>query len=132
MVHICKMMMSLGVFFIFWKFLFLGLLGGKRAKNSPKWKNNYVCHMPHLRKSIAYDHDFWYTVVKWWYLQAFFFHFPFIGLLGEVKWQKTVQNDKTFCLSCCICQEQYIIWLSFMVQMWKMIISPGSFQFFKM
>ena len=28
-----------------------------------------------LRNSVAYDHDFWYTFVKWWYLQAFFFSF---------------------------------------------------------
>ena len=32
-----------------------------------KWhtmKNNYIHHMPYLRNSIAYDHDFWYTIVK--------------------------------------------------------------------
>ena len=33
-------------------------------------------------------------------------------------------------LSCCISQEPYIIWLSFMVHLWKMIISPGVFFFF--
>ena len=49
--------------------------------------NNYICHVPYLRNSMAYDHDFWYTCVKW-YLQAFFFHsffkFSFFGLLeGE-------------------------------------------------
>ena len=46
--------------------------------------------------------------------------------------QKTVQNDKKFCLSGFISQEPYIIWSSFMVHMCKMIISPGFFfQFFK-
>ena len=34
---------------------------------------------------------------------------------------------KKFCLSRSISQEPYIIWLSFMVQMCKMIISPGCF-----
>ena len=46
--------------------------------------NNYICHVPYLRNSMAYDHDFWYACVKW-YLQAFFFHsffkFSFFGLL---------------------------------------------------
>ena len=42
-----------------------------------------------------------------------------------------VQNDKKFCLLCSISQEPYIIWLSFMVQMCKMIISPGVFFNFK-
>ena len=31
--------------------------------------NNYMCHVPYIRKSIAYDHGFWYTCVKLWYLQ---------------------------------------------------------------
>ena len=46
-------------------------------------------------------------------------------VVREVKGQKTVQNDKKSCLSCFIFQEPYMIWLSFMVQMCKMIISPG-------
>ena len=47
-----------------------------------------------------------------------------------VKGQKIVQNDKRFCLSCSISQEPYIIWLSFVIHRWKMIISPGFFSFF--
>ena len=26
--------------------------------------NNYICHVPFLRNSKAYDHDFWDTGVK--------------------------------------------------------------------
>ena len=40
-------------------------------------------------------------------------------------------NDKKFCLLCSISQEPYIKWLWFMVQMCKMIISPGGFFNFK-
>ena len=36
--------------------------------------NSYMCHVPYLRNR-AYDHDFWYTCVKWWYLQQIYFHF---------------------------------------------------------
>ena len=58
----------------------------------------------------------------------------FFGFLGEgegrgVKGQKVIQNDKKICLSCSIAQEPYIIWLSFMVHMCKMIIFPDSFLF---
>ena len=34
---------------------------------------------PHLRNRTSCDHNFWYTCVKWWYLQVFFFHFDFLG-----------------------------------------------------
>ena len=52
--------------------------------------------------------------------------------VGEgVKGQKMVQNDKKLCLSHFISQESYIIWLSFLVHMCKMIISAGViFHFF--
>ena len=39
MVNMCRMIISLGFYFIFSKFWFFGLLGGKRAKDSPKWQN---------------------------------------------------------------------------------------------
>ena len=64
----------------------------------------------------------------------------FFGLLGSMgggkrgggeRAQKTVQNDKKFCLSRSISQETYTIWFSCMVQMCQMIISPGAFFNFK-
>ena len=81
--------------------------------------------MPYLRNSIAYDHDFWYTCVKWWYLQVVFFQFFKIlisWVVRGIKELKGVQNDKKFCLS--------LIWLSFMVHLCKIIISPGVFFIF--
>ena len=64
-----------------------------------------------------------------------FFHFLKILIFrifrGE-KGEKIAQNDKRFFLSHSLSQEPYIIWLSFMVHMCKMIISPGVFfHFFK-
>ena len=59
-----------------------------------------------------------------------FFHFLKIFIFHIVRWvkgPKKVQNDKKVCPSHFISQEPYIIWLSFMVQMCKMIISPGAF-----
>ena len=40
MVYLCKMIISPGILFIFSKFWFFGLLGGKRVKNGPKWQKN--------------------------------------------------------------------------------------------
>ena len=88
-------MISPCIFFIFLNFWYLGCYEGKRAKISPKCKNNYFCHTPYLRNSTAFDHNFWYTFVKW-YLQVFFFpffifmKFLFLGLLrvGGVKGKK--------------------------------------------
>ena len=50
----------------------------------------------YLRNGLAYDHDFWYICVKWWYISpGFFFHFfkilIFSGFQGSkravTKWQ---------------------------------------------
>ena len=108
------------VFYFFLIFIFWAdrrIKGGRRAKNSPKWQkilshsvyqeflpkmknNNYVPHVPYLRNSIAYNHDFWYSCVKWWYLQDFFFHFSFFFYIfifwavRGVKGQKKVQDNK--------------------------------------
>ena len=44
-----------------------------------------------------------------------------------VKGQKIVQNEKNLCLSYSISQDPYIIWLSFMVHLCKIMISPYVF-----
>ena len=48
-----------------------------------------------------------------------------------VKGQKMVQNKEKLCQLCSTFQESYITWFSFMVLMFKMIIPPGVFSFFK-
>ena len=68
--------------FTFLKFWFFGALGEERGKKWPKMKNNYIRYVPYLRNSIAYDHDFWYTCVKWWYLQGYFSVFQNYDFLG--------------------------------------------------
>ena len=64
-------------FFFFSNFWFSGLLvgrrdGGKRAKNSSKWQKSFVCLSSYFRNSTSNDYDFWYTCLKWWYLQQIF------------------------------------------------------------
>ena len=55
---------------------------------------NYIHHSSYLRNSIAYDHGFWYTCVKWYYLQVFFSFFKmwFSRLLGGGKSAKNGQK----------------------------------------
>ena len=99
---------------------------------------------PDLREGLARKKGrgcFWggtdtlmHTMIKWWYLQVFFFNFFKIlifRVVSLVKGQKMTQNVKKFCLSCFISHEPYIIWLSYMVHMCKMIISPNIFSFFQ-
>ena len=94
---------------------------------------NYIRHAPYLRNTIGYDHDFWYTCVKWWYLQvrfSFFWYFHFSGCQarrwGGWKGKKWPKMTKKNCLLHFISQEPYIIWSWFMVHMCKRIIFPGA------
>ena len=50
--------------------------------------------------------------------------------VSRAKGHKMVQNDKTLYPLCSISQDPYIIWLSFMIHMCKMIISPCVFSIF--
>ena len=102
-------------------------------------KNRGLPKLPHWPKlphpTLSYDLHLWYTCMckRIGNISRHSFHFFqcwFSGSLGVggrmVKVQKMVQNDKKFCPSCSISQElYYIISLSFMVHMCKMIISPG-------
>ena len=56
---------------------------------------------------------------------GFFFHFfkiLVLQIVSAVKWQKVTQSDKKLYLLLSLSQEPYIIWLSVMVHMCKMII----------
>ena len=83
----------------------------------------------HISGTIHCDFHLWYTFVKWYYLQVFFWFFQNLYFLGVrwVKGQKLVKIAKKFCPSHSISQEPYIIWSSFVVHNCKMIISPSVF-----
>ena len=102
-VHLSKVMIFLGVFFIFWKFWFFWLLRG--WGRGVKVQKNSVCCASYLRNHTSYDFYLfylWYSCVKWYLL---FLKFWLSGLLGGegggrggYKGQKIAQNDKKFCL----------------------------------
>ena len=83
--YTCGKWWSLHMLFSFFlKFSFFGLLVGWKGKKYPKLKNNNcICHVLYLRNSVTYDHDFWYSCVKKWYLQTFlsffFWNFHFLS-----------------------------------------------------
>ena len=96
MVHMCKMIISPWLFFIFSKFSFFGLLGSKRAKNGPNWQKNlsitlyisrtiiWLLFILHLCKIIISPGVF-FIFSKFW-----FFGF------WRGKSIKNGQNDKKF------------------------------------
>ena len=53
------------VFPFSWNFHFRAVMGIKGQKTVQMKNNNYIGHVPYLRNSIAYDHHFWCTCVKW-------------------------------------------------------------------
>ena len=87
----CKMMISPGMFFIFAKFWFFGLLQGvKEQKTVQNDKKFCPSHAPYLRNHTSYDFHLWYTCVKWLYLQVFFLFFIILifWVVRGVKVQK--------------------------------------------
>ena len=121
-------MISPGCFSVFQNFNFLGVRGVKGQKmvlNDKKFclscltsQEPYIIwlwFMKHMQND---------NIFRW------FFSFFQIFIFWIVKWvkgQKRAQNDKKLCLLYSISEETYIVWLSFMMQMCKMMISPGVF-----
>ena len=126
--------MSCASFFFFWNFSFFWTVRGvKGQRNGPRWQKKIVWSTSYLRNHVSYDCHLWYTYAKWWYLQvfvSFFSKFGFSGLLGGEVWKgKKWKNGSKWekILPCSISQESYIIWFSFMLLIFKMIIPPGVF-----
>ena len=102
---------------------------GQKSKKWPEMTRNYVCaSTPYLSKHRSYDRVF--LLHKFKNVFSIFFKFWFCGLLGGrgLKRQKMAQNDKKI-LPHFVSQELYLIWLSFLVHMGKMI-SPANFFIF--
>ena len=105
-------------------FIFSWLLGGKSVKMVQNLKKFSWLH------SISQKP---YIMIVIYGTHMFFFHFIKIlifQIVNGVKGQTITQNDKILWLSRCISQEPYIIWLSLMIHICKMITSPGVFFIF--
>ena len=116
-------------FLLFQNFDFSGCWGAKGTKNGPKWPKILSVAL-HISGTIHHMTVIYGTYLSNDYTFRCFFHFSKILIFWVhrgVKGQKMVQNDKKFCLLPSISQESYIIWLSFIVHICKMIISSGVF-----
>ena len=93
----CKMMISPGTCFIFVNFLiFLECLGCEKVKMAQKEKQK--CYLSCAISQEQY-YDFWYTGVKWSYLNLFFLIFSnhwfsrsLVGYKGK-KWSKMTRSS---------------------------------------
>ena len=93
-------MISPGVFVSFSKVWFFGLLGGKRAKNSPKWELTITSVMDHISGTVYLQIIIFCALMSNDSISKCFFHFFknfILWVVRELKVQKMVQNDKTFC-----------------------------------
>ena len=90
----------------------------------------FVC----LLHTIFQEHKFWYARVKPWYFHTFFSFFKKIlifQVVMGVKGQKIAQNEKwQLHLSRAISQVEYSTWSWFLVNLCRMMKSPGVFSFF--
>ena len=89
-------MTSPDAFFIFYfNFDFLSCWKVKMVKSGPKWqKKNSFCLTPCLRNCTSYDCSFWYTCVKWWYLQHFFFFLHIFKILIFGDFRRRLKGQK--------------------------------------
>ena len=119
-------------FSFFQNFDFSGCLGGKRAKNGPKWQkilsvtlgiSGTIYHM-----IVIFGTPVWNDNIS---RQLFFFKILIFWVVRGAKEQKIVQNDKKLCVFYSISKEPYNICLSFMVYICKMRISSVFFSFFQ-
>ena len=74
LVHLCKMMISLSIFFHFFKILIFGIVSGLKGQKIPKMPQNSVCRASYRRNHLLYDCHLWYTSVND-DITRHFFHF---------------------------------------------------------
>ena len=109
-------------FFQFFKILiFWVVMGVKGQKTVQNDKKNSDCHPSCLRNHTSYNCHLWYTCYQ------IFSKFWFFRLLKGKKVKKLSKMTKKVSPPCFMSHEPYIIWLSFMVHLCKMVISPGYF-----
>ena len=139
MVHLCKMITSPGIFFHFFKILMFLVVKGVKWQKIAQNDKKSVCLTPYLKNCTLYDCGFWYTCVKWWYLQQFFHIFSkfwFIGFLGgggRLKGQEMTHNYQFQSVTLYISRTYNIIKiisLRLLVCRCKIMISQGVFLYF--
>ena len=101
LLHKFKIMTHPDAFFIFSKLWFSGLLGWWGWKGN-KWIKmvKKLCLTPYLMNCTSYDYGCWYTCVKWWYVQDFFFFFFFFHIFNLSGFSKFIKKCQKQILRC--------------------------------
>ena len=91
----------------------------KEANKSPKWQKIMSVAL-HISGGIHH-------MIMIWNFQICFLFFSvcIFSVVREVKEQKMAQNDKKFCLFHSLSQELCLLWLWFLLNMYKIMISPA-------
>ena len=134
MVHMCKRIIYVQVFFFFYifsKFWFLGSIVEHKSKKWAEMTKGYVCaSTPYLSKHTSYDRVFLlhkFKIMTSPDLCFIFLKFWFCGLLRRERVKKAKNGPKwQKILSHFISQELYRIWLWFLVNMCKIMTSPAN------
>ena len=115
-------------FFIFSKFWFSGLLGGNRAKNSPKWQEimSVVLHISGTihHMIVIFGTQMQNDIARSFF--KFFQNFSFSGCQKGERAESGPKSPKPVCRAF-VSQEPYITWSSFMVHRCKRIMSAVLF-----
>ena len=97
------MMTYLDVFLIFFEILALWVVwfcGGRGLKRQNMAQNDKTFRLTsYLKNCTSYDCGFWYTCVKWWYLQQTFSFFQKSGFSGFSKFINKCQKKILTCVS---------------------------------
>ena len=133
MVHLCKMIISPGVFFFFSKSWFSGLLKGVKGQKIVQNVKKFCL----LRSISQGPYIIWSSfVVRKCRMMispgGFFMFFKILifQIFRRVKGEKMAQHNKKNCPSYLYISGTYIIWSSFMIRMCKRIILSGFFYIF--
>ena len=135
----CKMIISLGVFFNFQILIFQVVRGTERAKNDPKWQKRFLSVPPYISGTI-YHMIFIYgthACIKGLCLQAFFTFFFFKILIlriirvevGGKRAKNGPEWQKILSVSLCISWTVHHM-IVILVHMCKTIIFPANFFIF--
>ena len=134
MIHMCKTIISAGIFFIFSKFWFcrslVGWKGKKMTQNDKKLSLSHsISQEPYFLWLIIYNAHLHNDIFRRFF---HFFKILILQIVSGVKGQRMTQTDKKFCPSPSVAQEPDIMRLTFIAHMCKIIISPSiCFQFFR-
>ena len=128
--HKYKMIISLGMFFLFSKFWYFWVV--RRVKGQKMTQNNKKLYLSHSISQEPYIIWLWFVVHKCKMIASpddflIYSNILIFWVVSRIKGQKMTKKKKKEALSHSVSQELHLIWLWFLVHLCKMMISPTIF-----